>query len=175
MTPPRGYRLDIGEGARIVSVQGTSSDPCLQSKVGAEPPREVLLLASAPRLVALVDGKVVALSLGAPSNGESAFSFQGSARVLSRPRPEGPARAPNKAVGGLLTAPMPGRVVQVNVREGDDVPAGAPLVVIEAMKMQNALFAPRAGRVARVFVSEGAPIERGAKLVELSLSEGAER
>jgi 3-methylcrotonyl-CoA carboxylase alpha subunit len=62
---------------------------------------------------------------------------------------------------------MPGVVVAVAVRAGDVVAAGQPLVVLEAMKMQNPVRAPRGGRVARVLVAAGAQVEGGAALVEL--------
>ncbi|HYN09150.1 MAG TPA: biotin/lipoyl-containing protein [Vicinamibacterales bacterium] len=64
-----------------------------------------------------------------------------------------------------VLAPMPGRIVRVLVRAGDAVAAGQPLVVVEAMKMENELKSPRAGRVKEVSVSEGASIEAGRLLV----------
>ena len=64
-----------------------------------------------------------------------------------------------------LVAPMPGRVVRVLVKPGDEVAAKQPLVVIEAMKMENELSAARAGRVTEVAVSEGASVESGRLLV----------
>jgi biotin-dependent carboxylase-like uncharacterized protein len=66
-----------------------------------------------------------------------------------------------------VCAAMPGVVVSVAVRAGDVVAAGQPLVVLEAMKMQNPVRAPRGGRVARVLVAAGAQVEGGAALVEL--------
>jgi biotin carboxyl carrier protein len=68
---------------------------------------------------------------------------------------------------GLVKSPMPGRVLKVLVAEGDEVVAGAPLVVVEAMKMENELAATRSGKVSRVFVKVGATVEGGAKLVEI--------
>jgi biotin carboxyl carrier protein len=67
-----------------------------------------------------------------------------------------------------VAAPMPGLVVRVLVPEGEHVEAGAGLVVLEAMKMENALRAPRAGMVARVHVREGQAVEKGAALVTLA-------
>ena len=61
---------------------------------------------------------------------------------------------------------MPGVVVSVAVGAGDVVAAGQPLVVLEAMKMQNPVRAPRGGRVARVLVAAGAQVEGGAALIE---------
>jgi biotin carboxyl carrier protein len=64
-----------------------------------------------------------------------------------------------------ISAPMPGRVVRVCVRPGDAVTAGQPLVVVEAMKMENALAALRDGRVREVTVAEGASVDAGRLLV----------
>ncbi len=63
-----------------------------------------------------------------------------------------------------LTASMPGKVVRVLVAPGDAVAAGQPLVVVEAMKMENELRAAKAGHVTSVAVSEGQSVEAGAVL-----------
>jgi biotin carboxyl carrier protein len=63
-----------------------------------------------------------------------------------------------------LTAQMPGKIVKVLVRPGDSVEEDAPVVVIEAMKMENELRSPIAGTVTRVEVSEGNTVETGALL-----------
>ncbi|HEV2496059.1 MAG TPA: biotin/lipoyl-containing protein [Terriglobia bacterium] len=67
-----------------------------------------------------------------------------------------------------ILAPMPGKIVKVLVEENQQVAAGAGLVVIEAMKMQNELRAPRPGRVEKVYVEAGVGVETGAKLVRLA-------
>lgn len=73
------------------------------------------------------------------------------------------------AAGGAgpqrITAPMPGKVVRVLVRPGDEVAVRQGLVVVEAMKMENEIRAARAGRVREVFVSEGQSVEAGTALV----------
>jgi len=66
-----------------------------------------------------------------------------------------------------VIAPMPGRVVRVLVKPGDEVAAGQPLLVIEAMKMENELVAARGGTVREVGVAEGASVETGRLLVRL--------
>ena len=66
-----------------------------------------------------------------------------------------------------LVAPMPGLVVRVNVQPGDEVRAGQPLVVMEAMKMENELRAPAAGTVRTLGAAVGQAVEKGALLVEL--------
>ena len=67
-----------------------------------------------------------------------------------------------------VRAAIPGRVAAVTVVAGDEVEAGATLLVVEAMKMQNELRAPRAGRVERVTVGEGQTIEVGDILVVIA-------
>ncbi len=62
---------------------------------------------------------------------------------------------------------MPGKVVRVLVQPGDEVDAGQGLVVVEAMKMENAIDAPRAGRVKSVDVSPGQTVETGSRLIVL--------
>ena len=66
-----------------------------------------------------------------------------------------------------LIAPMPGLVVRVNVKPGDQVEAGQPLVVMEAMKMENELRSLSAGTVKAVRVQPGAAVEKGSVLIEL--------
>jgi biotin carboxyl carrier protein len=70
-----------------------------------------------------------------------------------------------------LVAPMPGLVVRINVQPGDEVQPGQPLVVMEAMKMENELRATTSGKVSAVRVQPGAAVEKGAVLVELETRE----
>ncbi len=72
------------------------------------------------------------------------------------------------AGGQTLTAPMPGRVSHVAVRAGDRVRAGDPLVVIEAMKMENEFRAAADGTVAEVRVVPGQAVNAGDVLVVLA-------
>jgi biotin carboxyl carrier protein len=64
-----------------------------------------------------------------------------------------------------ITAPMPGRVLRVLVKPGDEVAARQGVVVVEAMKMEDELRAARSGRVREVSVAEGASVESGRLLV----------
>jgi biotin carboxyl carrier protein len=66
-----------------------------------------------------------------------------------------------------LQAPIPGRLVKILVKAGDQVKAGQPLLVLEAMKMENEVRAPRAGTVKVVHVVEGVAVETGQALVVL--------
>jgi len=64
-----------------------------------------------------------------------------------------------------VTAPMPGKVVRVLVKPGDEVAARQGLVVVEAMKMENELRAARVGRVREVAVAAGQSVDAGALLL----------
>jgi biotin carboxyl carrier protein len=81
-----------------------------------------------------------------------------SGRRSDRPRAGGGA-------GQRLVAPMPGRVVAVHVRPGDRVEPGAPLVVLEAMKMENEFRATAGGTVSQVGVTAGQAVNAGDLLV----------
>ena len=67
---------------------------------------------------------------------------------------------------GALEAPMPGKVLNVAVKDGDVVKAGAVLLVVEAMKMEHALRAPADGTVVEVRAREGDMVSPGAALVD---------
>jgi biotin carboxyl carrier protein len=69
------------------------------------------------------------------------------------------------AGGGVLSSPMPGKIVKLLVKAGDSVQEGQTLVVMEAMKMQNELKTNTSGTVAIVHVQEGATVETGAALI----------
>jgi acetyl-CoA carboxylase biotin carboxylase subunit len=69
------------------------------------------------------------------------------------------AEAGTGAVAGGLTAPMPGKVVRVLVTEGQEVAAGAPLVVLEAMKMEHTVRTSAAGTVRAIHVAVGDQVD----------------
>jgi biotin carboxyl carrier protein len=60
-----------------------------------------------------------------------------------------------------LTAPMPGKVVRVLVQTGDQVEAGAGIMVVEAMKMQNEVKSPKKGIVQKILVAAGSAVNAG--------------
>jgi 3-methylcrotonyl-CoA carboxylase alpha subunit len=73
--------------------------------------------------------------------------------------------------GGKLVAPMPGKVIAVSVVEGQAVEQGAPLMILEAMKMEHAIVAPAAGRVAAVRYAAGDLVKEGAELISFEAKE----
>jgi 3-methylcrotonyl-CoA carboxylase alpha subunit len=76
-------------------------------------------------------------------------------------------RGTHRQVAGGLGAPMPGKVIAVKVAPGDTVVKGDELLVVEAMKMENAVRAPREGRVKSVSARVGDMVSPGVVLVEL--------
>jgi biotin carboxyl carrier protein len=85
-------------------------------------------------------------------------------------RPSGRLEAPEEqtlAGENVLTSPMAGVVQAVHVSPGDEVEAGAVVLIIEAMKMQNELRARRAGTVKAVYVTVGQRVEQGTPLLVL--------
>jgi biotin carboxyl carrier protein len=76
------------------------------------------------------------------------------------------------ASGGILSSPMPGKIVKLLVKVGDTVQEGQTLLVMEAMKMQNELKTNTTGTVSLVHVQEGATVETGAALITVVAAEG---
>jgi biotin carboxyl carrier protein len=60
-----------------------------------------------------------------------------------------------------LTAPMPGKIVRLLVSQGDAIEAGAGVLVVEAMKMQNEIKSPKKGSIQKMLVAEGAAVNAG--------------
>jgi biotin carboxyl carrier protein len=89
-----------------------------------------------------------------------AVGMNGSRRWARKDEGSGSAAGPLR-----LVAPMPGKVVRVLVAAGQSIRARQPLVVVEAMKMENELRAGRDGTVVDIHVREGASVDAGALLV----------
>ena len=90
--------------------------------------------------------------------------IDGKAAPAAKPAPAAaPVAAPVAAAAGAtkVTAPMPGTILGVNVKEGDSVKAGQPIFVLEAMKMESDIVAPAAGTVRGIAVAKGASVSAG--------------
>ncbi len=68
-------------------------------------------------------------------------------------------------VNGVITAPMPGVIVSVTKKAGENIIAGEPILVLEAMKMENEIRAPVGGTLLEVKVSPGQRVDKGETLV----------
>lgn len=88
-----------------------------------------------------------------------------SAPVPSAPPQTQKPQAP--AGDGNLSAPMPGTILQILVKEGDQVQRGQALLILEAMKMENGINATVSGTVANIAVSVGQSVDTGQLLMTI--------
>ena len=125
----------------------------------------VMIRSASPTQVDLeVDGirRVIDVRLiGAVSYVDSALGHSALRETERFPDPSAVAHA------GSLLAPMPGTVVRIDVAVGDHVAAGAPLLAIEAMKMEHSIYAPTAGVVTELPIAVGAQVDSGSVLAVL--------
>jgi biotin carboxyl carrier protein len=98
--------------------------------------------------LAYLDGRVVPVGVNSSRTGRGAADAGGGAQGEQK-----------------VVAPMSGRVVRVLVEAGHHVESRQPVIVVEAMKMENELRSPKAGRVKEVAVSAGTSVEAGRVLV----------
>lgn len=70
---------------------------------------------------------------------------------------------------GQVCAPMPGIITSILVKEGQEVKKGDPVLIIEAMKMENNIPAPDSGKVKEIQVAEGQEVEKGSLLISIEM------
>ena len=92
---------------------------------------------------------------------------QKAAAPIVKPRPAAaakPAAKPAAAKGGVKS-PLPGVILDIKVKEGDEVKKGQTIIILEAMKMENSINADRDGKIASIKVSKGESVLEGTDLV----------
>jgi glutaconyl-CoA/methylmalonyl-CoA decarboxylase subunit gamma len=146
LLPGGGYGVRID--GKDVAVDAVAAGDCLSVRVDGRV-IDLLLDGTAPALTFVASGV----------RGEAVIETERT-RASSSLHRGAAAKGPE-----FVTAPMPGRIVRVVVAPGDTVETGAPLIVIEAMKMENELHALHAARVGAVLVKAGDTVEGGAKLI----------
>jgi pyruvate carboxylase subunit B len=130
------------------------------------------VISGTPLRQLLIDGRPLTLSVEAVGRGRWALTPKGERweiEVLderTRHIRSLASGGDQRRAAGVLKAPMPGLVVRVQVQPGAQVAAGDPLVVLEAMKMENELKAGAPGTVKSVRVAPGEAVEKGQVLVE---------
>lgn len=95
-----------------------------------------------------------------------------SAPVASAPAPaaapaQAAAPAPSAGAGTKVESPMPGTVLDIKVANGATVNEGDPVVILEAMKMENEINAPCSGTVTSICVNKGDSVDSGTVLVTI--------
>ena len=162
-------QFDVEIAGRIRRVAIARSDESLVVTVDGKTVPVDLARVGASLLSLIIDGRSFEVSI-APDPGSSSLTVTmantpvtasvDGRRRWGRKDDHGGASGPQR-----ITAPMPGKVVRVLVKSGDLVRARQPLVVVEAMKMENELRAQRDGTVADVQAREGQSVDAGALLV----------
>lgn len=101
--------------------------------------------------------------------GSTAGAAKAAAPKAAAPKAAPKAAAPAGAQGAVkVNAPMPGKILKVNVNAGAAVKKGNVLLVLEAMKMENEICAPQDGTVATVECAAGDSVESGKVLVSMN-------
>jgi biotin carboxyl carrier protein len=157
------YELNVGQANYLLEVRET--DPRrLQIEIQGQS-IEVTVIDPGPPLVLSVDGRVFEVA----PDGDQLRLGAHTARLIPKASAHGQGNSGAAAPNGPLTlrSPMPGRVVRVLCEVGQTVALGQPLLVLEAMKMENELVSPSTARVTELHVASGAAIEAGAPLLRL--------
>ena len=157
-------------GARTLHVALAAEREGFAAAVDGDPHRVTPLGARAAgagveELALEIDGRACR-ALVARLHGRVLVSLAG--RVFTFESGEDAGGAHTAAGSGVVTAPMPGKVLSVLVGVGDPVEVGQPLVVLEAMKMESTLAAEVAGTVKAVSAVAGATVAAGDLLVEIA-------
>ncbi len=68
---------------------------------------------------------------------------------------------------GVVTSPMPGKILKILVKEGEEVKTGQTLLTLEAMKMENEIPSPKNGTIKKILIKEGDTVDTGQPLIEI--------
>lgn len=154
----RRYTLNIGSREFVVDVQEVDYDQ-FEVTVGGESYAVILAEDQA------MGGSITpAPQVRAPQAIPAAAPAASAAPAAAAAAPA--ARKPAGGGGkGALKAPMPGVILEVNVKAGDTVTRGQQVAILDAMKMHNLVGAPRAGTIAEVCVDAGQTVGHGDVIV----------
>ena len=143
---------------KIVTIGGqqTEVDP---REAGIE-----VVAARADEIELRVDGRVHVVPYAVQGSTVS-FSFEGE--IYFADVADKGVRAKARHRDASMSAPMPGMVLKILVKAGDVVAKGAPLLILEAMKMEHQITAPRDGEIAAVNCKEGELVQGGVELVTM--------
>jgi acetyl/propionyl-CoA carboxylase alpha subunit len=170
-------RLETIGGAFSVSLMHDEGGRCLAHFDGADIVLDRLEVSAddgGGELTFNLDGEPASAVYSYPSGmpGGILLSFRGEMVLFTRPNPE--SHTDTAEAGNVIKAPMPGKILAVNVKSGDIVSKGDALIVLEAMKMEHALTAPRDGTIAELSVMAGGQVSEGDILVALLDEETAD-
>ncbi len=122
------------------------------------------------RFNVVVNGKAYDVAVEELGAGAAPVAAAPAVPVAAAPAPATAPATPAAAVGegAKVEAPMPGTILEVKVAVGDTVKAGQPVVVLEAMKMENDIVAPVDGKVTSIVVKKGDAVNSGDIMVTIA-------
>jgi biotin carboxyl carrier protein len=166
------YQLKLGDRDVEVEVEENEGDAFILNLDGVSIPASLVRIGESAHYSLIVDNRPHDIFAEETPQGYRIVIGAHAYNVVTRRTRPTPGARPGPAApeaGGewVLTSPMGGVVQEVLVSPGDEVEAGAVVVVIEAMKMQNEVRSRRAGTVNAVYVSVGEHVEQGTPLVVL--------
>lgn len=160
------YEITIGDETRVVDIS-RRKDGLFDVRWGNEAHVVDLVRPTPDAFQMLIDGEGWEAGAVRTSDGwlVDVMGFATAVEVVD-PRRKA-LRLGTAAAGGSITTKMPGRVVRLLVAPGSPVKKGEPVLVVEAMKMENELKSPIDGILVELFVTEGQTVETGAKLARI--------
>ena len=114
-------------------------------------------------ITVMVDGEYYQVEVEEEEGIEPKPTAQAEAVSSSKPSPQKVEGSPTRTtvMGKAITAPLPGDVVDILVKPGEQVTTGQAVCVVEAMKMKNTIRSPRDGRIASLEVAKGEAVKFG--------------
>jgi len=161
------YRVTLEGSERDIDVQIAPGGSVSVTLDGETIDADVRRIPGGVSLV--LGGKVYDVMVGGPADAMdiAAGPLRATAKVESERNRSRKKKGGAAGDSTEVRAPMPGRIVKVLVATGDEVEAGTPVIVVEAMKMENELRTEIAGTIATIEVEEGQAVEGGSLLIKL--------
>lgn len=169
--PATDYTVILGKEHVSVRVDGTEGETTVTFEDGAAHTLVSMWRPGHPLFEGYLDGKSVAVKIASRTEGYI-LKYRGVTRRVLVCRPdiaELHAKLPEKEapdLSKLIISPMPGLVVSVDVKVGQEVKAGEAVMIVEAMKMQNIIRAESDGEVKAVHVAAGDSVAADAVMIE---------
>ena len=162
----RRYTLEVGGKPYVIDVQEVTADRYRVEVEGQE--YEVRLSGDEDLTEARISPEIVLAREAAQHLPQTAPAARPAAPfpAASSP-PPGPRPSTDGHIVGALTAPMPGKILSVEVKQGDRVSRGQTVVILEAMKMKNAIKSPYDGVVLEIMVRAEQTVAYGDPLAQL--------
>ena len=156
----RAYKVDFVDDGDDLKVLWEGKQVCVDLQ--SEDPKKSIMIEGQPYEIDVKrNGETIDVNIG-----NDTFYTRVNRGVVRRDRA-------GKGAGGMkeevVSAPMPGMVVTLKVEKDQEVGMGDPLLILEAMKMENELRCPVNGRIKDIYVNTGQKVEKGEKLLVIQM------